>query len=236
MATRPPGKKRKSKSNPSATLCSRGPPILRIPDEVLLEILSYVLEPHNGSSMDCHFFVDHGPDYRCYRSSVVFTLRWTCRKIRRVVARLPFWYNNLFDPLDLFRPPDRVDEAREAQFLNILLADDSLRTSLGNKRQWHFRDLGTLLAVIENVPAFRENATQVEMITAPNSLYIPVETTMSPSSIEFAILSLAICQRLVSLVLFANSGNLNLEVISQSCPHLRRLKIVIELSSKTHGS
>ena len=202
------------------------PFILRIPNEILYHILSFLPNLSRNES-----FVRYYTNGKDYEVSQTLVLRSVCRHFRAVTAELDFWYDAdfLFSSLiNCFYTGLEIRNDLEGRFLRILFTDAGLVNSLGRRKtDWMFEGLEGLMAVMEGVPLFTQNARVIhlEMETEEMSCF--------PLSLHTAIDILAACSHITTLsIRLADSVDFN--AIAASFPSLETLSC--SESSNFYGS
>lgn len=138
---------------------SSTPPILRLPAELLTDILSLVV-PH---------IYPHGWNAAFIKTptlkSPFHAVRSTCRTFRWIVDDLPFWRDDNFDVTDiiLFTPDRESDEPFNCYFLDVLLCDPHLRQCLGQKKGWLIWGLYVYRALTRQIPNFGQCVHRLEL-------------------------------------------------------------------------
>jgi hypothetical protein len=128
------------------------PFIIRIPNEILHHILSFLPDLSRGEP-----FVQYHSNGKDHEVSQMVVLRSVCRHFRAITAELYFWYDVDFRFSDLtLHSYDTflfIRHDKEKRFLKVLLTDANLVNSLGQcKKDWNFEILEGLMAVMESVP------------------------------------------------------------------------------------
>src|SRR5271154_2715851 len=152
--------------------------LLKVPTEVLHQILSYVLakpyyhfddEDDDSDYDDDDDFDDreitneefNRYDNRQVRNSPVLTIRSVCQIFRSIAAELPFWWEDeKFDLLCSLKPASKSD-VEEAKFLSVLFEDPRIPQSLTKRKHWHIHDVPCLVLIMEKIPSFSENTMSV---------------------------------------------------------------------------
>ena len=98
----------------------------------------------------------------------MLVLRSVCRHFRAVTAELDFWYDADFLFADLvtssYESSSFMRHYQEKRFLKVLFTDASLVNSLGRRKtDWKFESLEGLMAVMEGVPLFVQNARVIHL-------------------------------------------------------------------------
>jgi len=138
------------------------PLILRLPNEVLRNILSYVY------NLSCDEpFVQYTLDGEEHEISQMLVLGSVCCHFRAITAQLDFWCDPNFCFADLIpRSPlaGSVDGYYDGQLLAALFSDWNLVNSLGQrKKDWIFESYEGLMVVLEGVPLFRQNTRAIHL-------------------------------------------------------------------------
>jgi len=140
------------------------PLILSIPNEILHHIFSFLFDLPRDET-----FIQHQSDGEEYEVSQVLVLRSVCRLFRSITAELDFWYDPDFRFSNLIFPPHPLIEYSmyhylEGRFLEVLFTDANLVDSLGRRKtDWSFDSLEGLMAVMEGVPLFKQNARVIRL-------------------------------------------------------------------------
>jgi hypothetical protein len=194
---------------------------MRLPNELLRETFSY-LPPIRVTSL---FF----PHLRSTHSTLL-ALRHTCRRFRAIVADPIFWCTDDGDGAaqsELVSTTDSnlTNELREECFLKALLADPQIVESLGSKNMWSFSYHLGLLAVLQFVPLFRQNADFVILYGIGYPVRWPTSFLNEEPlfSIHDAVETLAFC-RCIRTLHIQLVEEIDLEIIVKSCPSLRDLR------------
>jgi hypothetical protein len=134
------------------------PPILRLPPELLFEIISLAVP----SILDKN--IPLGLD-----DSPFHAVRSTCRTFRHVVDQLPFWNEDDFDIsiIERFVPfefmADLADmEVWPSRSTEVLLADPHLRQCLSQKTGWYIASPPGFDAISQNVPNFGQSVRYLD--------------------------------------------------------------------------
>ncbi len=156
----------------------------------------------------------------------MLVLRSVCRHFRAVTADLDFWYDPDFLFADLATPQEYYSSFmryhQEERFLKVLFTDASLVSSLGRRKtDWKFESLEGLIAVIEGVPLFMQNARVIHL-EMPDYDEIH-RSDLEPSSLDIAIEKLAACSHITTLSIRL-ADDVNLDAIAASFPSLETLK------------
>lgn len=175
-----------------------------LPEELLYEILYYVLE--NSEYM-----------VRVPRRSPILIIRSVCRTFRIIADELPFWYQDDFDFLSLL-PRTRIRQGEN--FLKDLFIDHHLVKCLEWKKHWYFQSIGALRAVIEGVYSFQKNVISIKL-----GFHFIEQDLISPTSTDLAIRYLAPCRHLISLELGRGCSSVDLNEIQKSCIALENLVV-----------
>src|SRR5271170_5591237 len=212
-------------SNPTPT-----PLILSIPNEILHHILSFL--PDLSHSQPFIQFQLNGEDYE---ASQMLVLRSVCRLFRAITAELDFWYDADFSFADLVSSSEHdlfVRHDQEERFLRVLFTDASLVESLGRRKtDWMFESLEGLMAVMEGVPLFIQNARTIylEIMEDDEMLNSDIEL----SSLDIAIDTLAECSQITTLNIRL-ADTVHLIAIATSFPSLENLSCTE--TNHFHGS
>src|SRR5271154_4380580 len=152
--------------------------LLKVPTEVLHQILSYVLakpyyhfddEDDDSDYDDDDDFDDreitneefNRYDNRKVRNSPVLTIRSVCQAFRSIAAELPFWWEDeKFDLICSLKPTANSD-VEEAKFLSTLLEDPRIIQALARRKHWLIHGVPSLVLIMEKIPSFTENTTSV---------------------------------------------------------------------------
>jgi|SRR5271170_6644118 len=133
--------------------------IMNLPAEILMMIFDFftprvIIHPETRGQCWC----------------VLFSLRSTCRRFRALVNELPIWFDSNFKLVEVI--PGRRSwftndgpEEYDAGFLRLLFQDQHLVQCLERRTSWHFKNLESLVAVIERVPSFSRGATSLGFST-----------------------------------------------------------------------
>src|SRR5208282_1972699 len=196
------------------------PFILRIPNEILHHILSFL---HHLSCDDP--LVEYHVNGKDYEVSQMLVLRSVCRHFRAITAELDFWYDPDFLFADLVTSPYEISlftrHYREKRFLKILFTDASLVNSLGQRKtDWKFDSLEGLMAVMEGVPLFVQNARVIHLeILEDNEM---PRSYLEPPPLDIAIDTLSACSHITTLSIRL-ADDVNLDAIAASFPSLETL-------------
>ena len=192
---------------------------MSLPNELLRKIFSY-LPPVRVTSL---FF----PHLRSTRSTLL-ALRHTCRRFRAIVADSMFWCTDDGDGAarnELVPTTDShlTSERREERFLKALLDDPQIVECLESKNMWSFSYRRGLLAILQFVSLFRQNANFITLYGMSYPDFDPFAQEEPPFSIHDAIESLAFCHCITTLHI-KYVQEIKLEIIVKSCPSLRDLR------------
>jgi hypothetical protein len=199
---------------PVSLLTVDTPSILRLPNELLREILSYVLanpafRPPLNDSYD---------GFRESRicDSPVLAVRAVCHTFRIIADEMPFWYNKNFKLLSLI-PYTSVEN--EECFLDSLLTDRYLVHMLRLRTHWEFRSLGAILTIVREIPSFFENTTSISL---PSFRHRQREFL---ESLNFPLMCFAACRGIKSLDLRDGGHATDLNMLSNLYPQLENLSM-----------
>jgi hypothetical protein len=132
---------------------SATPPILRLPAELLFEILSLAVPS----------LLPEGFEPRTYLTSLkrspFHSVRSTCRTFRLIVDELPFWNDNTFDigEIEKFHRHRSTDEALSvwpSAKTQVLLSDANLPRCLSRKTGWRIANPVLFDTISQKVPEF----------------------------------------------------------------------------------
>jgi hypothetical protein len=219
---------------------SAEPRLTDLPVEMLCLIFSNFPNTYRHPEMQ-----SRPPIFDC---SDIFSIRSTCREFRNVCLGLPFWRDEKFTFTDIiperrkWKTKDTFDEY-DAGFLRLLFRDKPLVEAIGRRTHWHFKNLATLLTVIEFVPSFEFTSTHVALLFHSNSsnpwddMQHPRHLHWRPSPVNEAIASLAVCRCLTSLEVqldyylrFRGEADsdidLDLSLIAEKLPSITHLRII----------
>ena len=140
-----------------------GPLILSVPNEILHHIFSRLYDLSRDEP-----FVKYHLNGRKYEVAQMLVLRSVCRHLRAITAELDFWYHADFQFTDLIPPSYEVGSFMprypEGRFLKALFGDAHLVNSLAQRKtNWVFQSLEGLMAVLEGVPLFVQNAQAIHL-------------------------------------------------------------------------
>jgi len=147
-------------------------PILLLPTELLIDILSFLLPPICGQlSQPPNTALQAVPPYQ--------TVRHVCKTFRTIADQLPFWYERefQFEILRFHRIPSLIagfgfsyfsqrfshysyepyHSLKTASFVDVLLQDAHLVECLGRKKAWVFYSKEVFGAISRNIPGVHEN-------------------------------------------------------------------------------
>jgi hypothetical protein len=196
---------------------SSSPPfILSIPNEVIHHILSFLPDLTRDQP-----FVHYNSNGKDYAVAQMLVLRSVCRKFRAITAELDFWYDSEFLFADLATPVPFGEFMRpyyDQQFLKALFSDADFANSLGRRKtDWKFESIEGILAVIDGVPLFAENA---------RALYLEIlehdemrNLGSDPSTVDIAIDLLSECENVTTLDIRL-AENVDLDEIAEAFPSL----------------
>lgn len=226
--------------------------ILRLPNELLGEIFSYITPFPVMSNSFCRRFDFSKP-------SPVFSIRSTCRRFRAVCNELDFWRDDdRFDLVDLIHR-SRVESSSQGElvcnpqfdlksqyehFFSTLLADEHLLQCLQRKSYWRFNSLLSLLTTIQCIPQFREREISVTLAdhfgdeeSAENAFFEEWGSQKPSSSglLSHGCAYLGVCHGLTSLDIGYSIQAVDLDIIVRTCPHLKALRIHQENSPRHIG-
>jgi hypothetical protein len=141
-------------------------PILTLPNEILHEILEYVVAPLFPYHYD--WLAQHSHFNR------ISKIRTVCRRFRENANELSFWYKEDFDFVNLISLCKKLDKLRfnpwagagdilhsHKEFLKTILADHHLVRVLERRRTWHFDSLVSFQSINDLVPSFFFNTVTV---------------------------------------------------------------------------
>lgn len=173
----------------------------------------------------------------------LFNIRATCRKFRALVNELPIWFDPNFKLVQVVpyrRGQEPVDdwETYEAGFLRLLLQDLHLVQCLERRTSWHFKNLQSLLAVIDCVPSFPTATRSIVLFYSVCSGHCNEMRDWKKHPINKSLGHLGICQSLTSLMIYGlECCTLDLSMIGKGCPLLKRLQLIFIESCKgmLHG-
>jgi hypothetical protein len=193
--------------------------IMRLPNELLHQTFSY-LPPIRVTSL---FF----PHLRGTHSTLL-ALRHTCHRFRAIVADPIFWCTDDGDGADWSELVSTTDSnltsaVREECFLKALLADPQIMESLESKNMWSFSYHQGLLAVLQFVPLFRQNADFVILYGIGYPVPMPFLNEKPMFSIHDIIKTLTFC-RCIHTLHIQLVKKIDLEIIVKSCTSLRDLR------------
>src|SRR5947207_4598900 len=191
---------------------NEGLSVMSLPNELLRKIFSY-LPPVRVTSL---FF----PHLRSTRSTLL-ALRHTCRRFRAIVADSTFWCTDDGDGAarnELVPTTDShlTSERREERFLKALLDDPQIVECLESKNMWSFSYRRGLLAILQFVSLFRQNANFVTLYGMSYPDFDPFAHEKPSFSIHDAIDSLAFCH-CISTFHIKYVHEIKLEIIVKSC-------------------
>jgi len=198
---------------PSSELSSTVPPIDRVPNEVLQQILDYVFPDSLG-----HKWV---PD--------ILSLRATCRRFRAIISHLNLWKSYYFD-LDRLLINDNISSSdlrvynnRGFKLLRWLKEDPVLFETLGRKEEWSFRTVDLILHLFVAIPIVKDNLKRFS-IEVFESTYMPSPKGYRPKTITDGIKQLGHCPNLSSIDI-GMAQDVPLDLISHYCPFLTKLAL-----------
>jgi hypothetical protein len=140
-----------------------------------------------------------------------------------------------------WKTKDTCDEY-DAGFLRVLFRDKPLVEAIGRRTNWQFRNLATLLAVIELVPSFPSTVTHLDLLF--HSVWSnpwsdrrhPRNGDWRQSSVNEALANLPVCRCLTVVGLQPNcvltetdsiqNLDLNLDLIVEKLPSITSLRII----------
>lgn len=160
-----------SSSSPlTSALQPRHTPILGLPNEILHQILSIVLE------QPCHP-THHSPfdGYSKQAPTSTLLIPSVCHKLRAITNELPFWSDDKFDLLWLlpkFGAGDRI-------FLKHFFPTITQR--LQQRTHWGFLDHQSLPLLLNGFHSFRQRATSVKLYLFVDDSF---EYLVVPSSVD----------------------------------------------------
>jgi hypothetical protein len=105
------------------------PAILRVPNEVLFEIISLVVPsiwPKSHHTIPCPFLTN----------SPFHAIRSTCRIFRWTVDELPFWRADDFNIADV----ELFNRTPDSYYVNVLISDPHVQQCLGRKTGWRIEN------------------------------------------------------------------------------------------------
>ena len=218
-----------------------GPFILSIPNEIVHHIFSFLHEspPDDPFVSDQYShdeaFVRYQVNGKDYEVAQVLVPRLVCRHFRAITADLDFWYDADFRFIDLIPPSYEDRESMfgprypERQFLKALFSDANLVKSLGQRKTaWRFESLEGLMAVMEGVPLFVQNAREIDL-----EIMDVDEYSARPSDFDTAINTIASCSHITKLSTRL-AYDLDLTKIAASFPVLETLSC--HENNSFHGS
>lgn len=188
-----------------------GPPsapwILRIPNEILHHIfcslyaLSF-LQP----------FVQYQSNGQEYEVSQMLVLRSVCRHFRAIATGANFWCQDSFQFRNLVPPRYRTrDCSREREFLGALFSDENLAYSVGQRKtDWTFGTRDEVLAVLDGVPLFVENARKIQLVPS------------GPARLDAALDAATACSNITTLSTVW-TDSIDFSMIAASFPFLESL-------------
>src|ERR1700685_2977202 len=195
-------------SNPAPT-----PLILSIPNEILHHILSFLPRLSHGEP-----FIQFQLNGEDHEAPQMLVLRSVCRLFRAITTELDFWYDAAFSFARLVSSSGIPDQ--EGRFLRVLFTDANLVESLGRRKtDWMFESLEGLMAVMEGVPLFIQNARTINLEIMEDEMPYPHR---EPSSIDIAIDTLAACSHITTLNIRL-ADTVHLTAIAMSFPSLEKL-------------
>jgi len=194
------------------SLHSSSPLILRVPNEIHHHIFSCLYDLSRDEP-----FLHYRLNGKDYEVSQMLVLRCVCRHFRTLTAELDFWYDPDFEFTDLIRPFEHGEFGplyRETEFLRVLFSDPNLVNSLGQRKtHWVFKSLQGLMAVLEGVPLFVQNA---------RGIHLEIMDSIQATGLDIAIRLLAACSQITELST-RSADTINLSAIAASFPFLRSL-------------
>ena len=197
------------------------PFILSIPNEILHHILSFLPDLSRDEP-----FVHYKSDGKDYRVAQMLVPRSVCRKFRDITPKLDFWYDPDFLFADLATPESVGSFMRpyyEQQFLKALFSDADLVDSLGRRKtDWRFESLEGVLAVIEYVPLFTENARTIYLEIVDSDDADIRDPEMEPTTLEIVMDILSQCEHVTTLNIRLGD-NVNLDELAEAFPTLEVL-------------
>jgi hypothetical protein len=196
---------------------------MSLPTEVLWEIFGY-LTPHGTGVIGHRDYTD------------ILSVRATCRTFRAVSNTLKFWYDDHFCFSNLIWESyiRRLNsdgkkfnglefERRTLALFNSLKADKALLATMGRNKEWDFSTVAMLVTVAECMPGFHQNTTAVN-IESYHVSDMPEDGDL-PHSTNLGIEYLALCLNLTVLSVANNHTNISLNLLSSSCPFLKKLEL-----------
>jgi hypothetical protein len=196
------------------------PWILRIPNEILLHILSYLTNPPHEPNRFVTYDVEDG---EIQEVSQILVLRSVCSLFRTATAELDFWCDPEFTFMDLLYPHGTHSVHRmldkEEQFLRVIFSDDHLVESLSRRKtDWKFDSVGGLDVVMESIPLFTQNTRAISL----EFVYGNEDESPLESQFDIAFERLAVCSGVTKL----NTNlafNVDLSAAAASFPLLEEL-------------
>ena len=202
-----------------------GPSILSLPNEILLQILSIVLDHPNHPSDQDEFPTDIFRQHPKPAPTPTLVIRAVCRTFRAISNELPFWIDPAFDFTNLLSRHN-VSTSHQQTFLKSLFSDTHLVQRLQKRTHWEFRNRENLLAVLECIPSFPQCALSVNLSAFLDDIL--KYGNKRSSALNLGIQDLAVCSYLTSLEVQVYCGILDLSLIPQSCPSLSNLVLLCE--------
>lgn len=169
-------------------------PILRLPNELLSKIFSYLLTTSTKdytSSNQASVAKESPPHHH-----PILTLRQVCHRFRKVTNKSQFWYNDDFDFSQLMSHGGYANR----QFVSSLLTDRDLAHCIGRKTTWTFRTYKRFAIILARVPLVRQRASTMRFFWSwrKNGRYATTDKTTFSSLVD----TLALCRGLRVLQLF----------------------------------
>ena len=201
------------------------PPILRLPNEVLLDIFSHLSTSLADSDEEEGLRLsDHEPPTVTRQSPLhpILILRQVCRRFRAVANELNFWSNEDFDFSKLVGHPGQAYTI--PGIVEALLTDSHLVKCFEKKRTWLFRSYDVFCIVMARVPLLQRVATAMKFIWASyefeSDFILDRENTLFRSLVD----KLAVFTRLTSLQLL-EVPELDFDNIPKYLPALEILNV-----------
>ena len=221
------------------------------PNEILCEIFS-----HLNLSDRVQYY------NRGWRNvAQILVLRSICRRFRDIANQLEFWHQDAFEFRTLMDPgrmPGTKSQREslhskpfnrefyitayhneeEEFFIRTLLADDNLVPQFARKKSWTFYGYRSFNTVIECLPTFATNTTEITFSTfeydiSMESINLP-GFKIRPSRLSLAIRKLSICPQLTALTIAWTNVDVCLECVSQNCRNLKSLKVIEDTCHANH--
>jgi F-box domain len=212
--------------------------LIDLPVEMLRMIFSNFPDTYRHQEM-----ASRPPIFDC---SDIINIRSTCSKFRNICLGVPFWTDEKFTFTDIiperrkWKTNDTYDDY-DVGFLRLLFRDRLLVEAISKRTHWRFKNLASLLAVLQVVPSFPSTWTHLALLFHSNSSnpwddqHHPRHGDWQQSSVNGAIASLAVCPSLTSLELRPHftketrgqvlNLDLNLGLIVAKFPSIKRLRI-----------